>query len=130
MIATSQNASSLFTPFFRSFADAKKPTLLLDYDGTLAPFRKQRNWAVPYPGVPEILEQIVSSTATRVVVISGRAAREIPKLLGTKQPIEIWGSHGMERLLPDGQYSVHQPSSRVTSAFDRTAAPARRVWTA
>ncbi len=121
MIATSTERKFSFTPFFRSFAGSKEPTLLLDYDGTLAPFHQQRNSAVPYPGVSEVLDEIVSCTATRVVIISGRMAREIPQLLAITRPVEIWGSHGMERLLADGRYLVQQPNPRITAAFDRTA---------
>jgi trehalose 6-phosphate phosphatase len=121
MIPTSTERKSSFSPFFRSFAGAKQPTLLLDYDGTLAPFRAQRNLAVPYDGVPEALDEILSQTATRMVVVSGRAARQIPPLLGMRLAVEIWGSHGMERLMPDGQYLVQEPSPRIATAFHRAA---------
>jgi trehalose 6-phosphate phosphatase len=121
MIATSTERKFSFSPFFRSFVRAKQPTLLLDYDGTLAPFREQRNQAVPYDGVAEALDEILSQTSTRVVVVSGRAARQIPLLLGMRLALEIWGSHGMERLMPDGEYLVQEPSPRIAAAFNRAA---------
>ncbi len=121
MIAISGERKASFAPFFRSFKKSKRSSLLLDYDGTLAPFRKERQLALPYPGVAELLDEIVSDTATRVVVVSGRTAREIPSLLGTKLSVEIWGSHGMERLLPDGQYFLNKPDTRVARAFDLAA---------
>ena len=37
--------------FFRDVAQAGQSALLLDYDGTLAPFRQNRHEAFPYPGV-------------------------------------------------------------------------------
>ena len=37
--------------FFRRIAAARFRVLMLDYDGTLAPFRVERDRAVPYPGV-------------------------------------------------------------------------------
>ena len=75
--------------------------LLLDYDGTLAPFHQERNKAFPYPGVREILEKIQRSGKTRLIIVSGRKITDIIPLLGLKQLPEIWGGHGFERLLPD-----------------------------
>jgi trehalose-phosphatase len=37
-------------------------------------------------------------------MISGRAAREVPPLLGLNPIPEIWGTHGLERLHPCGLY--------------------------
>ena len=90
--------------FFASLSTARERALLLDYDGTLAPFRVERDKAVPYPGVRELLEAILEARHTRLVVISGRAARDLVPLLGIEPHPEIWGSHGWERLLPDGTY--------------------------
>jgi trehalose-phosphatase len=35
-------------------------------------------------------------------VVSGRHAHEVAPLLRLRQPVEIWGCHGWERLLPNG----------------------------
>lgn len=78
--------------------------LLLDYDGTLAPFIADREHAYPYPEVPELLNEIARNCCTRVAIISGRSADEIPHLLGTSTPLEIWGCHGLERYGADGSY--------------------------
>lgn len=80
--------------------------LLLDYDGTLAPFQKERDKAVPYPGVVDALTHLQRLAMTRLVVISGRSAREIPELLKLDPVPEIWGSHGWERRSTDGTYSI------------------------
>lgn len=77
---------------------------MLDYDGTLAPFRPERNQAVPYPGICDILDRIISSSNTRVIIVSGRAIRDLTPLLNLKQLPEIWGSHGVERLMTNGCY--------------------------
>jgi trehalose-6-phosphatase len=46
----------------RKLLEGKKSRLLmLDYDGTLAPFRKERDEALPYPGVDEALQTIVAN---------------------------------------------------------------------
>jgi trehalose 6-phosphate phosphatase len=89
--------------FFEQLRSASTRVLLLDYDGTLAPFQVERDRAFPYPEVPHLLDRIIA-TGTRVVLISGRPARELLVLSGTVAQPEIWGSHGLERLHPDGIY--------------------------
>ena len=81
---------------------------MLDYDGTLAPFTSDRLQAIPYPGVKERLERLLATERTRVVLISGRKARELHDLLDTNRPIEIWGSHGREHLAANGSYSMEE----------------------
>jgi trehalose 6-phosphate phosphatase len=88
--------------FFDELSRALKSALLLDYDGTLSPFRLHRGEAIPYPGVTMLLTEIMNTGHTRVVVISGRPAREIIPLLGVAPHPEIWGVHGLQRLNPDG----------------------------
>lgn len=92
--------------FFELVKKTPNRALLLDYDGTLAPFKIKRNEARPYPGVAEVLEGIIETKKTRLVLISGRGLDDlIPLLEMTKLP-EIWGSHGGERLLPNGKYDI------------------------
>lgn len=87
--------------------------MLLDYDGTLAPFRVDRSKARPYTGVREALARIQNAGQTRMVVITGRPAKEIAPLLRgyppvLEQPVEVWGLHGAERLHLDGRREVEQ----------------------
>jgi trehalose-phosphatase len=96
-------AASRLEEFFGSFTDRAKPLLLLDYDGTLAPFRVDRFTARPWAGVREILGQIQRQGRTRMVVITGRPAKEIAPMLGLDPALEVWGLHGAERLFPDGR---------------------------
>lgn len=84
--------------FWQHLSAARGAVLLLDYDGTLAPFRVARDQAIPYPGVREILTAIRRDTATRLVIISGRAIDDLLPLLGLDPPPEVWGCHGWERL--------------------------------
>lgn len=88
--------------FCAKLRDARRPLLLLDYDGTLAPFTPDRDNAVPYTGLRSILANLIETTDTRVVVISGRSANDLPPLLGLESTPEIWGAHGWERLIPAG----------------------------
>ena len=68
--------------FFEDVRKARERALLLDYDGSLAPFHTNRLAAVPYLGIPELLLSIImGSTHTRVVFITGRPAMELKALL-------------------------------------------------
>jgi len=95
----------------------KKRLLMLDYDGTLAPFRVERDRAVPYPGVSEILDRLMASGASRVVIVSGRAVKDLLPLLGLSSLPEIWGSHGLEHQFPDGTYHVRPIKLTVQRFF-------------
>jgi len=95
-------ASPAVAAFWEKLARAKERILFLDYDGTLAPFRPERDQAVPYEGVRRHLDRIQRDRTTRLVVVSGRPAADLLPLLRLDQAPEIWGCHGIERLLPDG----------------------------
>ncbi len=113
--------------FIARIADAPCRVLMLDYDGTLAPFRIDPAEARPYPEVLPLLEEIVAGGATRVVIVSGRPADELPPLLElTRQP-EIWGSHGWERLLPDGRSQVEAPAEAARQLLSEAVAAVRDV---
>jgi trehalose 6-phosphate phosphatase len=88
--------------FFAKLEERRSGALALDYDGTLAPFQKDRFAAVPYAGVRDLVARIMATGRTRVVLISGRQANEVQALLGLAPSPEIWGAHGLQRLRPDG----------------------------
>ena len=92
--------------FLGSLAGAPARVLLLDYDGTLAPFQVERDRATPYEGVREAVKSILSSGHTRVVVISGRQVTDLQRLLGVEPPPELWGTHGWERLERGGPHRL------------------------
>lgn len=94
--------------FFARLTAAPSRALLLDYDGTLAPFAVERDRAAPFPGVRDCLHALIAAERTRVVVISGRAISDLAPLLALDPLPELWGSHGWERRLPDGTY--HPPA--------------------
>lgn len=93
--------SSIPARFWNELVNAPEAALLLDYDGTLAPFAVEPSRAFPHEGVREVLEKI-GKGRTRVVLVSGRPARDVFFLLAPGFPLEIWGEHGGERLRRDG----------------------------
>ncbi|MBU0514709.1 MAG: trehalose-phosphatase [Proteobacteria bacterium] len=89
--------------FWDELEEAPDRVLMLDYDGTLAPFRVERDQARPYPGVREVLGAVLANGLTRLVVVSGRRAVEVADLLGLTIRPEVYGAHGREHLRPDGR---------------------------
>jgi trehalose 6-phosphate phosphatase len=100
------DTKSLVESLLEGVSGAPRSLLMLDYDGTIAPFRKNRAQAFPYPGFSLLLQEIVCTGRTRVVVISGRDANEIVPLLDIEPRPEIWGLHGLQRLKPDGSIEL------------------------
>ena len=90
--------------------------LMLDYDGTLAPFHVDRFAAAAYPGVEERLAALAGLARVHLVLISGRPARELRSLLPANIRVEIWGSHGWEQMRRDGSYLLFplDPAQRAT----------------
>ena len=88
--------------FWATVEKSARSALLLDYDGTLAPFSINRERAVPYPGVTDLLQRIMNTGRTRLVMVTGRDAREIEPFLKLDPAPEVWGAHGLQRLKPDG----------------------------
>jgi trehalose 6-phosphate phosphatase len=104
---------SQLTPFLQTVAQAPQAALLLDYDGTLAPFHTRRDQAYPYPGVALVLQEIVRNGRTRVVVISGRDATDVLPLLNIHPRPEVWGGHGLQRLKTDGTMEMPHLGERA-----------------
>lgn len=108
---------SELTPFLQGVARASQGVLLLDYDGTLAPFDANRDQAYPYPGVALLLQEIVRNGRTRVVVISGRDATDILPLLNIHPWPEVWGIHGLQRLRADGSTEMPRLDQRTLTGL-------------
>lgn len=106
--------------FMDRLTSAATSALLLDYDGTLAPFQTRRDQAYPYPGVKEAISSIVHSGKTRVVMVSGRPVRELQAFLQPIPRLELWGEHGMEHLSSDGTYRHAPIAPEVASLLAET----------
>lgn len=122
----SQETEGKLEEFFRAFAGTRKALLLLDYDGTLAPFRVDRFQAGPWAGVQEILKRIQKQGCTRMTVVTGRPASEIAPLLGLDPPLEVWGLHGAERLYPDGRRELEEAPAAMRATLNELRERLRR----
>jgi trehalose 6-phosphate phosphatase len=109
------NAQPKVESLLEAIARATRSLLMLDYDGTLAPFRKNPKEALPYPGISQVLQEIVRAGKTRVVIVSGRNATDIIPLLDIEPHPEIWGLHGLQRLKPDGSTELPPLDERTIS---------------
>jgi len=105
--------SAALRDFFDRLASASGSVLLLDYDGTLAPFQIERENAYPYPQVVPFLDRIIRTGKTRLVIVTGRRVADLDTFLQPLNNLEIWGAHGLEHLLPDGSYQQARISSRA-----------------
>ncbi len=105
------------TEFFSRLSHARSRALLLDYDGTLAPFTSNPAQAYPYPEIPDTLRRIQCETDTRLVIVTGRQATDIPRLLRFSG-IEVWGCHGVERLRADGSHEIARIDARLLAAIE------------
>lgn len=109
--------------FFSDLARARARLLVLDYDGTLAPFAMRREDAQLYPGIAPLLETAISR-GTEIAFITGRPARELAERLPFSG-IEIFGAHGYEHLDANGtlvQRPLPAPVETALSEMTQTFA--------
>jgi trehalose-phosphatase len=121
-----EEATERLDQFFSGFAGSAEPLLLLDYDGTLAPFRVNRFTARPWAGVRELLAKIQRQGRTRLAVITGRPAEEIAPMLELDPPLEVWGLHGAERLWPDGRRELEEAPEPTLARLEELKRQLRR----
>lgn len=88
-----------------------KNVLLLDYDGTLAPFKVNRQKAFIHPRIKDELELLLPNKKNKVVIISGRAIQDLFPLLDLQIVPELWGNHGLEKRSLEGSYTKGKLSS-------------------
>jgi trehalose 6-phosphate phosphatase len=110
--------------FWELVETAEHTCLVLDYDGTLAPFHVDRMKAFPLDGVVELLTTIRDETRTHVAIMTGRPLRELLALLGDLD-IPVSASQGSEFMYPDGRRETLVPSDRQRERLDRAEEEAR-----
>ena len=108
--------------FLTKVESALQRLLMLDYDGTIAPFREQRDQAYPYPDIAAAIQEIVRRGRTRVVIVSGRDVNELRSRLGIQPIPELRGDYGMQRRRPNGVVET----ARVDPSFAAALSDADR----
>ena len=90
--------------FWSELEAAGNRLLMIDYDGTIAPFRINQKLAYPYPGTIELLRNILRNKRNRVAIISGRSLSELKDFIRI-EGIHLFGSYGLEEELNGFQES-------------------------
>ena len=85
------------------YASAQKRAILLDYDGTLAPFTKLPGDARPESGVITLLKRLAEDAKNEVAIISGRDAATLDQWLG-HLPITLVAEHGAQIRKKGGEW--------------------------
>jgi trehalose-phosphatase len=93
--------------FWERVRTAEHRLLLLDYDGTLAPFRVDREAAVPLPGVAELLGELSRQERGQVAILSGRPIDQLLGFLGDLS-IHLVGENGWETCF-SGRGTIRHP---------------------
>ncbi len=97
---------------FYKRVEAGPMLLILDYDGTLAPFQIDPSTAVPYPELMDKIKALIATGNTTVIIVSGRSLVTLMPLLKLTPMPELWGLHGGERLTQDGVRHNVKPTKK------------------
>ncbi|PYV12894.1 MAG: bifunctional alpha,alpha-trehalose-phosphate synthase (UDP-forming)/trehalose-phosphatase, partial [Acidobacteria bacterium] len=94
----------------QAFEAAPKRLLLLDYDGTLAPYARRPQDAVPPRGVLSLLERLARHPANCVALVSGRMRADLDAWFGAIPNLWLAAEHGA---------ILRSPQERVWEAIRR-----------
>lgn len=83
----------VFEAIQKKYNEAKRRCIMLDYDGTLAPFTKKPADAMPGTNLLNLLKTLTSDERNDVVIISGRDSATLEKWLG-HLPLNFVSEHG------------------------------------
>jgi trehalose 6-phosphate synthase/phosphatase len=92
MYAKRINSSTRFL-IKKQYASSKKRVIFLDYDGTLVGFKSNIELAAPDDELYQLLKQLSSDNANRLVLVSGRAPSFLEKWFG-KLEVDVIAEHG------------------------------------
>lgn len=100
--------------FFQQLARAGQGVLVIDYDSAVVRFGPLREWRFPCPTIHEILDSILSTTRTRVVIVSKRRTRELERVLGASADrVDQWAN--LQLITLNGTYHQCTPQSLLAN---------------
>ena len=73
---------------------SSKRLLLLDYDGTLVPFKSHASLAVPDEEIIALLKRLAEDPANKILIISGRDYKTLEEWLGSLN-VDMVAEHGI-----------------------------------
>jgi trehalose 6-phosphate synthase/phosphatase len=83
-----------------AYMRASHRLLIFDYDGTLIPFVKRPQQAVPPPAVLDLLTALASESNNFVALMSGRSAENLDRWFGQVPKLCLVAEHGAEIKAP------------------------------
>lgn len=84
-----------------AFQQAQRRCLLLDYDGTLVPYAKRPQDAVPIPELLPLLRRLAVNPANIIAIISGRSRSNLEDWLGEVRGLWLVAEHGAVMRSPE-----------------------------
>ena len=100
--------SDMHQTLLQQYRHSKRRLLLLDYDGTLVPFKIQPREAVPDAPLLRILEGLAGEPMNEVVIISGRDKDFLERCFH-KLPLNLVAEHGAWTRLRTGKWQSFLP---------------------
>lgn len=85
--------SELSAKLRKSYQKSEKRLIILDYDGTLSPFKNKPEDAFPTPDIIDVLKRLSKDKKNRIVISSGRDHKTLESWLG-QLPIDMSAEHG------------------------------------
>jgi trehalose-phosphatase len=98
--------------------------LVIDYDGTLAPFKAAREEAVPLERSVERLRKLSANSRTGIAITSGRPISELERLLDLPDAIYV-GENGWEFRMPGAEVVRRPMGSEAPFILDQAERLAR-----
>ncbi|MFH1877705.1 MAG: trehalose-phosphatase [Candidatus Omnitrophota bacterium] len=95
----------------------KQLMIFLDFDGTLAPIRRDPEKVFLSAGARDILKKLASRADTAISIITGRKIAEIIKLTGIKNIIYV-GNHGLE-YMENGKKRVRPEALKAAASVEQ-----------
>lgn len=85
------------------YKSAKKRLLLINYDGTLAPYKTNPDSVAPAAIIEKLLREFAADPANHVAIISGRPKHFLDKYFG-EIPIELFAEYQIWRKQPGSEW--------------------------
>jgi trehalose 6-phosphate synthase/phosphatase len=93
-LATKNLDEGLVSRLKKQYRSSSNRLILLDYDGTLVPFREEPSEAVPDAALLKLLKSLCADSSNHIVLISGRSRATLDSWFG-KMNIDIVAEHGV-----------------------------------
>lgn len=108
-----------------AFRQADKRLLLLDYDGSLVPFKEDYALAVPPKSLIDLLKALSSDPLNDVVMVSGRTAEQLEAWFGNLQ-ISLIAEHGAAIKIAGKTWQIIE---KVDTSWKQLLVPALERYT-